>query len=159
MGSMKDLSVDQKVLNMVIVYGALILGEVVFAGIVLFRRLSGKVELIEVAAILALVALFMAVGSGAAALIARMVMLRQLGAAETFNAAMDKYFAAFIISMALCEGSVFFTLMVILLGGTVHLWFLAALLLLVQLSFMPSKGRVEAVHKTAREKEKIEKML
>lgn len=153
--------VSQKLIVMYVVFGAVLLGELTFMAVVVGLRFSGfEPEEAQYGGVLPYIATVCAAGSILAAWGIRYILLGKMGRAESLEQAIQPYFCAAIVPLAICDGSTFFALVVLLLEGD-FIWMLSLFVVLVsiQLTFFPSRLRLAQAYENARETQKIKDAL
>ena len=153
--------VNQRLKVMLVIFGAMLLGELTFMVVAVALRFSGSVsgELPHGEG-LPYIATVFSVGAILVALLIRSFLLRKLGTTESMEQAIQPYYIAVIVPFAICESSAFFPLVVLLLGGNIT-WMLClfVVLVLIQLTFFPSRLRLAETYENAQEAQKLKNAL
>jgi hypothetical protein len=153
--------VDQRLKVMLVLFGAMLFGELTFAVVAVALRLSGSFSgETPYWEFLPYIATVFAAGAILAALLVRSFLLRRLGITESLEQAIQPYFNAMIVPLAICEAPTFFALVVFLLGGNI-IWMLClfVVMILIQLTFFPSRSRLAVAYENAQEAQKLKDFL
>ena len=160
MNGPQEIDVNKRLKIMSIVFGALLLGQLAFMVVVVTQQFTNdspdKAASMNIIPIIATIEAVVAI---AAALIIRFVFLKKLGTADTIEKAFQPYFIAMLIPVAICEGTAFFALVSIMLGGD-FTWMMIVFVVLffTQITFYPSHSRLLGAYEKAREAQKIKQL-
>ena len=157
MDSSQGNIVNQRLKVMLVIFVAMLFGELTFMVVAVALRFSGSVsgELPHGEG-LPYIATVFSVGAILVALLMRSFLLRKLGVTKSLEQAIPPYFNAMILPLAICESTVFFALVVLLLGGNIT-WMLClfVVMVLIQLMFFPSRSRFIEAYENAQEAQKL----
>lgn len=157
MDSSQENIVNQRLKVMLVIFGAMLFGELTFTAVAVALRFSGSLSgEVPHGEVLPYIATVFAVGAILVALLIRFFLLRKLGITESLEQAIQPYFNAMIVPLAICEAPAFFALVVLLLGGNIT-WMLCLfiVMVLIQLMFFPSRSRLAEVYENAQEAQKL----
>ncbi len=127
-----------------IIFRAMFLGQLMFAAIMLFLVMSGKLNSpnAELGNILLTVAVAISVGAVAAAYVLFRNRVEIAKQQNNLTAKLDGYRAAYVIQLALSEGPTLLAIIFYFVSGNRALWIVIVLLLINFLNLSPSKSKI-----------------